>query len=334
MRLLTNAAQKRIYGLRLFSVLRTIMPEFVIKEISNNPSFLKPKHATEELEELTGLVVKKITQNNCQESAKFVKDLSRCMGDKEISGIYFQNNPLISPKKLNPEVLSTFSSLVSYIMGNIPHRDGVVKVEDPTVNNLKTILPHTDFITEDPEVNLISFIAFDCQDRNYRTFQIDNATLFKDISPRSLEILQKKLFYPQPAGAGEILKLVKNDFHLSFSTEQALDDEMNILSIPDIIGSGIEIDEVKDAVNELIDRAFEIYQKNELEGFYLADGECLILYNHHLHGRDQFGVKQDVADSNRVIAVVGYSRDPNQSVSRQSLAGRLLNNNQEIPSKN
>jgi hypothetical protein len=170
MRLLTNAAQKRIYGLRLFSVLRTIIPEFVIKEISNNPSFLKLKHTTEELEELTGLVVKKITQNNCQESVKFVKDLSRFSGDKEISGIYFQNNPLISPKKLNPEVLSTFSSLVSYIMGNTPHRDGVIKVEDPTRNNLKTILPHTDFIAEDPEVNLISFIAFDCKDRNYRTF--------------------------------------------------------------------------------------------------------------------------------------------------------------------
>jgi hypothetical protein len=121
---------------------------------------------------------------------------------------------------------------------------------------------------------------------------------------------------------------------LSFSIEQALDDEMNILSIPDIIGSGIEIDEVKDAVSELIDRAFEIYQENKLEGFYLADGECLILYNHHLHGRDQFDVKQDVADSNRVIAVIGYSKDPNRSVSSQLLLRKLLNNNQEIPSKN
>lgn len=310
---------------RFFSTLVTKVPDEAKKFFLKNQHHLKEYPTEQEISTLANKFVSYISdQSNkgCIESQNLLKNIRQFSSDDKVTAIFVYGSKKIDEKN---EIISISLSNVIACIANALSKNTFENsniIADPLVSEKANVfsrflLPHVDYPLSDDKFdhNLISLIGVRADKKNYRTYVIESKQIIKNLSDKTKNILQQNIFHHNQYDKNEsdcILHQTKNG---NFLTKFDCNVEPENYSWNAANSKNNYSDkEIAQAVSELYQVTMDFYKNNKCESFYIGNNDILMIKNYSVfHGRDQYGVKEEDQNHERIARIYSYEQKENSN---------------------
>ncbi|MDX2083524.1 MAG: hypothetical protein SFV53_06025 [Rickettsiales bacterium] len=301
----------RPFSFRCFSTIKTKIPESASDFFRQNKSLVERTFTKTEIENLSQLLFSDLASKKDSESKKFISSATAFRYEANISAIFFEGLKDFDLEDNKKHSLITLSNLIAAFAG-YKFRN-YVDILDPIRNEdqrLPQILyPHIDDYSNN--LDMLTLIGLDAPYKNYRTYIIEAQDVVAALDEKTKMILQEKIFFiPEEKDIfWSVLSQNQNLFRIRFDSNYRAEDAESIClwNLSKAKNKIITNDDVKEALAKIKTVIMSIYEKGNLESFYVGSNDILFIKNGPaLHGRDQEGVLEQDLKKERNLGSCGY----------------------------